>query len=174
MKASSKGIYLGRSGKRNVALGILVLVTILIVFATLEPIFYPFSNNQRYSDLGILGPNQTIGDYPTSVVANQSFPLSAYLFNAEGSAQYYNILVKIGNQSTLISNSTSANVPVIASYYAVVDTNQSTILPLQLSITHPGIRERLIFELWAFEHSSSGFTPTYTGVWDAIWLNVTV
>jgi uncharacterized membrane protein len=167
-----KGIFLDRNAKRKIALATLVLLTIILVFAALQPIYLPFSNTQKYSELGILGPNQTISGYPTSVLQNQSFTLYGYLVNQKGTAQYYNILVKIGNQSTQISNSTSANAPVIAQYYSSLNNNQTYVFPMNLSINQSGTNERLIFELWSYKISSSGGSFVYTGVWDQIWLNV--
>lgn len=167
-------MYFNRKSRRNVGLAILVFMTIVLLFAALEPVFYPLSNGQRYSDLGVLGESHTVGNYPTSVAANQPFTLYGYISNSEGTVQHYNVLVKLGNQSTIVSNSTSAAAPVIASYYAVLDENQSTTFPMQLSLGQSGLHERLIFELWSYHHSSSsGWASVYTGDWDQIWLNVT-
>jgi uncharacterized membrane protein len=171
--ASQKGVYLDRSAKRRIALGILIFLSILLVFAALQPIFFPLSNNQKYSELGLLGPDLKIGGYPTNVFVNQQFTLYGYLVNQEGAAQYYNILVKLGNQSTQISNTTYATAPVISQYYASLNNNQSTIVPMTLSITQTGTNERLIFELWTYHVSGSGGSFVYSGVWDRISLNVT-
>jgi uncharacterized membrane protein len=170
---TQKGIFLDKSAKRKIALGTLVFLTIVLVFASLQPIVFPLSNTQKSSELGILGPNRTIGNYPTSLLQNQSFTLYGYLVNQEGTAQYYNILVKLGNQSTQISNSTYADAPVIAQYYSSLNNNQTYIFPMNLSVNQIGTNERLIFELWTFHISSSGGFFVYSGVWDQIWLNVT-
>jgi uncharacterized membrane protein len=171
---SEKGVYLDRSAKRKIALATLILLTIILVFAALQPVFFSISYTQKYSELGILGPNLTVGNYPTSILQNQSFTLYGYLVNQKGTAQYYNVLVKIGNQSTQISNSTYSNAPVIAQYYSTLDNNQTYIFPMNLSIGQTGANERLIFELWSYKTSSSGGAGifVYTGVWDQIWLSV--
>jgi uncharacterized membrane protein len=168
-----KGIYLNKGTKRKIALATLVFLAIILVFAALEPVFFPFSNTQKYSELGILGPNLTLGDYPTSVVQNQPFKLYGYLVNLKGTAQYYDVLVKLGNQSTLVSNSTSANAPIISQYYFVLSNNQTYTFPMNLSISQTGTNERLIFELWSYKISNLGNASfVYTGAWDQIWLSV--
>jgi uncharacterized membrane protein len=171
---SSKGIFLDKSAKRRIALGTLVFLTIVLVFASLQPIVLPLSHTQKYSELGILGPTLTLGNYPTRVLQNHSFTLYGYLVNQEGVAKYYNVLVKLGNQSTQISNSTSADAPVIAQYYSALSNSQNPyVFPMNLSINQAGTNERLIFELWSYKVSKSGDNFTYTGDWDQIWLNVT-
>jgi uncharacterized membrane protein len=167
---NQKGIFLDRSAKKKILLATLVLLTIILVFAALQPIVFLFTNTQANSQLGILGPNKTISGYPTNIVANQSFLLYGYLVNQEGNARYYNILVKLGNQDTPVSNTTYANAPVITEYYHALDNNQTYVFPMNLTISQTGIQERLIFELWIYEPSSSSWS--YTGVFDQLWLNV--
>jgi uncharacterized membrane protein len=170
---SQKGIFLDRRARRKIALATLAFLTIILVFAAMQPIFSPFSTNPKYSELGILGTNMTVGSYPRNVLQNQAFTLYGYLVNQEGSVRYYNVLVKLGNQSTQISNSTSSSAPLIAQYYYSLDNNRTYIFPMDLSISQTGNNQRLIFELWSYHRSSSGWAFSYTGVWDQIWLNVT-
>jgi uncharacterized membrane protein len=147
----------------------LVLVTILGVFAAIYPILP--SNQESFSELGILGPTQKISGYPQNVTVGQPILLYAYLGNHEGTVQYYQLLVKLGNESTVITNSTYARAPVIETYYRVLDNNQNTTFPMGFSVDHQGINQRLIFELWSFNSTLSTFD--YTGLWNQIWMNVT-
>src|SRR5208337_5587660 len=92
----------------------LVLVAILAIFVAVQPLLP--SNTEEFSELGVLGPNQTIANYPTVLITGQSFVLYGYVGNHEGVVDYYQMLIKLGNQTTQISNSTSAVAPVIARY----------------------------------------------------------
>jgi uncharacterized membrane protein len=147
----------------------LALVTVLAVFAAIQPILP--ANNEPFSELGVLGPSQTLGGYPTSVAAGTPFLLYGYIGNHEGVSGYYQLLVKVGNQTTLVSNSTYAQAPVIFTYSRVLENNQSTTFPLHLVVSSQGNDTRLIFELWSYNVTSSSFG--YTGLWNQLLLNVT-
>jgi uncharacterized membrane protein len=148
---------------------ILTSITILIVVATLAsliPVRQP-----RYSGLGILGPNQATKGYPTSIGVNQPFLLYGFVENHEGTIENYQMLVKLGNQSTVLSNTTYANAPVLATFWHIVSANETWTFPMNLSVNHAGNNTRIIFELWSYNVPASNFE--YTGLWDQIWLNVT-
>lgn len=147
----------------------LALVTVLAIFVAVQPILP--SNAESFSELGILGPNQKIGGYPTTLTVGEQFQLYGYVGNHEGVVSYYQVFVKLGNQSTEISNSTYARAAVISSYYLVLNDNQSTTFPMQLSIAQAGTNQRVIFELWSFNATASQFS--YTGLFGQLWINVT-
>jgi uncharacterized membrane protein len=147
----------------------LVLITILAVFVAVQPIIP--SNSERFSELGVLGPNQTISGYPRNVGVGQQISLYGYVGNHEGVATYYEINVKLGNQSTKVSNTTSASAPTIASYSQVLNDNQSWTFPINLSLNQSGTNIRLIFELWSYNVTTSSFG--YTGLWNQLFVNVT-
>jgi uncharacterized membrane protein len=148
---------------------ILALITIVVVVAALTPLI-PVKQH-RFSELGILGPDMTIKGYPTSVVANQSFLLYGYVGNQEGNIEDYQLLVKIGNQATTVTNTTFANAPVIATYWRVLGNSETWLFPMNLSVNRSGTNTRIIFELWSYNVPNSGFE--YTGLWNQILLNVT-
>ena len=147
----------------------LVLITTLTVFVALQPILP--SNSELYSELGILGPSQIIGGYPTNVTMGQQISLYGYVGNHEGVVTYYEMLVKFGNNSTQISNSTSADAPILASYFHVLGNNQSWTFPVDFSVNQSGTNQRLIFELWSYNKTTSAFS--YMGLWNQLWINVT-
>jgi hypothetical protein len=164
----------GAAARKNAAIAIVLLFAGLIILGLLQPIYLSSvgrsSGNAYYSEIGLLGPAQTIGDYPTNVVENHSFLLYGYVGNHQGSPQYYEIFVKLGDQKTQISNLTSANATIVDEYYRVLDNNQSYAFPMNLSLPHRGNNYRLIFELWRYDVTVSNFT--YTGLWSQIWVNV--
>jgi uncharacterized membrane protein len=154
---------------RETGVLVLAVVTILAVFAAVYPILP--TNNEPFSELGVLGPGQKIAGYPTSVAVGEQFTLYVYVGNHEGEANYYQVLVKEGNQGTAISNSTAANLPPVLTDSLVLGDNSSSTFPVSLSMSTAGLNQRLIFELWMFNSTTTGFD--YTGLWDQIWINVT-
>jgi len=147
----------------------LAVVTILAVLAAIYPILP--ANGENFSELGILGPGQKIAGYPTTVAVGQQFTLYVYVGNHEGGAGYYQVLVKEGNQATVVSNSTSADLPPVLTSSLVLQDNSSSIYPVNLSMRTAGLNQRLIFELWMFNSTTTSFA--YTGLFAQIWLNVT-
>jgi len=148
---------------------ILAAITILVVVTALAPLITP--RQPKYSELGILGPNQTTRGYPTSVAVNQPFLLYGFVENHEGNVQNYQILVKLGNQTTIVTNATYANAQVLMTFWHIVSENQTWTFPMNLSVNQAGNNTRIIFELWAYDVPASNFE--YTGLWDQIWLSVT-
>jgi uncharacterized membrane protein len=127
---------------------------------------------EKFSELGILGPNQTIGGYPPRVVAGQSFLLYGFVANHEGIAENYRLLVKLGIQSTIVTNATFAVAPILTTFWRIIDSNQNWLFPMNLTISQAGINIKLIFELWYYNLSTSSFA--YKGLWNQILMNVTV
>jgi uncharacterized membrane protein len=154
---------------RQIGIIILMSITIIIVIAALAPLL-PL-REQRFSELGILGPDQTIKGYPTSVVVNQPFLLYGFVGNHEGNVENYQLLVKVGNRTTIVTNVTYANAPVVATYWHILRKSETWLFPMNLSVNHAGNNTRIIFELWSYDVPTSGFK--YTGLWNQIWLNVT-
>lgn len=148
---------------------VLVLITIVSVFVAIQPLLP--SNNQAFSELGILGGNQTIADYPTNLLTGQHFLLYGYVGNHEGTVYYYKMIIKLGNQNTLISNSTYASAPILATYSYVLNNNQSLTFPINMSLNTTGTNLKLIFELWSYNFTTSSFE--YDGIWDQLYVNVT-
>jgi uncharacterized membrane protein len=146
----------------------LLLVTILAVFVAVQPLIP--SNSEHFSELGILGPTKTLGGYPTNLTAGQEFMLYGYVGNYEGVVNYYKVMVKLGNQNTVVSNSTYANVPTLSEYSLVLDNNQSSTFPIRLSVGRTGTNLKLIFELWRFNTTISQFG--YAGKSDFLSVNV--
>lgn len=154
---------------RDTAVLALAVVAMLGVLAAVYPILP--SNGEPFSELGVLGPGQKIGGYPTSVAVGENFTLYVYVGNHEGGPDYYQVLVKEGNQGTVVSNSTAADLPPVSNYSLVLGDNSNATFPATLSMPTAGLNQRLIFELWMF--NSTTMTFGYTGLYNQIWVNVT-
>lgn len=134
---------------------------------------YPILAESRivepFSELGVLGPNMKIGDYPRAVTVGERFNLYLYVGNHEGRAQYYRVLVKLGDRSMNVSDTTPLDAPVVASWDFVLPNESNSTLPITLSVGRVGLNQRLVFELWRYV--DSGFV--YHQRWNQLWMNVT-
>jgi uncharacterized membrane protein len=126
---------------------------------------------EPFSELGVLGPNQKIGDYPTTLLVNQNFTLFLYVGDHEGRAMYYDIRVKLGDNSSVVNGTVSLDSPVLADYRVILTDNQTWLQPINLSIDQPGTNLRLVFEMWVYNTTAANFT--YHSLYDQLWFNVT-
>jgi uncharacterized membrane protein len=155
---------------KEVKAALVATIVAIGIFFAAQPII-PQPTTKGFSELAILGPDQTLSGYPTQVVVGGHFLLYGYVENEMGFVEYYQSLVKLGSQYTKVSNLTAANAPVLSSYLKLLSNTDSADFPVDLAINQTGTNQRLIFELWSYDSSLSSFT--YTGLWDEIWLNVT-
>jgi len=154
---------------KEIPITILVAMTAVGLIIALQPVLP--SGAQRYSELGVLGPNMAIGGYPTNLTRGEIVHLFCYVGNHEGAVTYYQVLIKLGNSATQVSNTTAASAPLLFSYLSVLADNTNSTFPVSFSVGTTGSNLRLIFELWSYDTPSSQFV--YTGLWDQLWVNVT-
>ena len=126
---------------------------------------------EPFSELGLLGPNMKIGDYPSEVVSGVPYRLHLYIGNHEGRTIYYRILIKVGNKSSAINSTVPLDAQPMMEYRIVLPHNSSTTVPLNITLWKPGLNRRLVFEMWIFNETSGDFV--YHGRWNQLWLNVT-
>src|SRR5579875_966315 len=133
--------------------GVLIAVMLLLALIGAAQYYYSHITQEPFPELGTLGPNMKIGDYPSQEVAGQNFTLYLYVGNHEGHVEYYEVLIKLGNSSNVNEN-TSLNAPILYTFGMVLTNNQ-----------------RLVLELWRFNVTTDSFT--YTGIYNQLWMNVT-
>ncbi len=75
-------------------------ITIIIAFFSFSQIILPKNQGEQFSELGVLGPNMKLGDYPSQVVASDTLNLYVYVGNQMGIPMYYTVMVKLGNNDT--------------------------------------------------------------------------
>ena len=126
---------------------------------------------EPFSELGVLGPNMKLGDYPREVGVGEDFGLYLYLGNHEGRSMYYRVLVKLGDQAVNVSDSEPMEAPAVAFYEAFLPDGGNETLPIVLSLAETGVNSRLVFELHGYDTEMDGFE--YMGQWCQLWLNVT-
>lgn len=153
---------------REVQVGIIALIALLTILVVWEPFM---SFNSTFSELAVLGPDQNLGGYPTQLIVGQPFVLYGLVENHEGLAEYYKFIVKLGNESTQISNSTGADAPVLFTSFCILGSGQNRTFPIYLTLNESGLNQRMIFELWRY--SATQYSFAYTGLWNEVWVNVT-
>ena len=146
-------------------------VVLLIAVFNVSSFYLSDRTVEPFSELGILGPNQKIADYPTNVLAGQNFTLYLYVGNHEGRVMYYQVLAKLGNVSSVSNDNVSLSVPPIASFGMVLLDNQTYLKPITLSLLHSGTNIRLIFELWDYQANVTSFA--YDHRQNQLFMNVT-
>jgi uncharacterized membrane protein len=155
---------------REVQAALIATLVIFSVFYVAQPLL-PASNPSQFSVFAMLGPGGMLSGYPTSVLARQPFQLYGYVENHMGYAEYYQLRVKLGNESTYFSNLTGTNAELVFLRASVVQNNQTFEFPVSISLNQTALNDRVIFELWSYSPSQAAFV--YSGLWSAIWVNVT-
>lgn len=153
----------------EVAAVILAIIVVGGVFA-FSQVFMAGRVVEPFSEFGVLGSRMKIGDYPRTVLVNDTFRLYLYVGNHEGRIMYYILYVKLGDKSTFINESVPADAPIIASYELILPSGENKTIPVDLSISRPMVNARLIFEMWVLD---GDLKPRYHGRWLQLWLNVT-
>jgi hypothetical protein len=144
-----------------------LIVVIIIASFTIATSYFP-NTTETFSELGILGPNMNLGDYPSIIVAGEPINLYGYVGNQMGKPIDYTLLVKLGNNETAIN---PAPVEAIQQYEQIVPNNGTWLFPINLTLTQTGLNQRLIFELWIYNETIN--QNQYHNRWGQLWLNVT-
>ena len=139
--------------------GILVAAPLLLGDRVVEP----------FSELGVLGSELKLGDYPHEVASGEEFDLYLYLGNHMGELSYYRVYAKLGDVRINVSDTEPYVGVTLFDYdYVLVDDTNAT-LPITLSINEAGLNQRLVFELHRYQDNEF----VYDGIWTQLWLNVT-
>ncbi len=148
----------------------LALIGLMAVVAV-----YPILAERRaavaFSELGILGPNMKMGDYPQVVTVGQRFNLYLYVGNHEGGAEYFRVLAKLGGLNSTLSNNVPLDAPVLGSWDFVLPNEVNSTLPVSLSLDKAGLNQCVVFELYMYDSGINGFV--YHQRWVQLWLDVT-
>ena len=152
---------------KAVVMAIIIVAGALSIAQTLASERIP----ERFSALGLLGPDKKIGGYPKTVLVNQTINLYLFIDNHEGRTIYYIIYVKLGDKWTEVNENKSAEAPILYTYEVILPHGMNTTIPLSLKINQLMTNARLIFEMWIYDPTAG--TPRYHGRWNQLWLNVT-
>ena len=143
-------------------------VTIIIAFFAVSQFILPKGTGEQFSELGVLGPNMKLGDYPSTIVAGDTVNLNVYVGNQMGKPIYYIVMVKLGDNGTSVN---PAPIDPVWQFAKVLPNNGTWAFPVNMTLTRAGINQRIIFELWLFNVTSN--QNQYDDRWGQVWLNVT-
>jgi uncharacterized membrane protein len=143
-------------------------ITVVVAFFSVSGFLLPKNQGEQFSELGVLGPNMKLGDYPSQIVASETIHLYGYVRNQMGEPMYYTVLVKLGNNDTAIN---PAPITPIQQFSQVIPNNQTWTFPVDITLTKSGVNQRIIFELWTYNQTIN--QNQYHDRWGQIWLNVT-
>ena len=147
---------------------VVLAVTVVVAFLSVSGFLLPKNQGEQFSELGVLGPNMKLGDYPSQIVASETVNLYGYVGNQMGQPMYYTVMVKLGNNDTVIN---PAPIAPIQQFSQVIPNNQTWTFPVDITLTKSGDNQRLIFELWIYNQTIN--QNQYHDRWGQIWLNVT-
>ena len=149
---------------RAVALAVVVVAAVFAISQALLAgrVVEPFS------ELGLLGREMKIGDYPRELLVGERALLYVYVGNHMGRPMYYVVQVKVGDRETPID---PAPLEPVATFERVLLHNSTWIFPLEISFDEPGLNKRLIVELWIYNETAG--EVQYHGKWCQLWINVT-
>ena len=146
---------------------------IIIIIISAIIVIYPLVSSTRkvepFSYLNILNA-EGLPVFPKSVVVGENLNFNIEIGNYEGKPEYYKIFVKIGDQTSNVSDIIPFNAPIIGSYEMIVENNHNSTKSMNLNLLAGGINRRIVFELYKYDINVDSFT--YYG-WTQVWLNVT-
>ena len=151
---------------------IMALAVVASVFAIAEVLRpkYP----EPFTAIGLLNSQGKIGDYPTQVFPGENVSLKIFLANYLGHPALMQVRFKIGDNSTLPTNSTPSPQPTLRVFETILDSGENTTLPANLPIAvgseYVGRRAALILELWVYNATSRQWV--YTGEWNHLYVKV--
>ena len=144
----SKGLAITWEEVCAVILGI----TVIIALVATVPFFLPRGSSEQFSELGVLGPNMQLGDYPSQVVAGQPVSLYVYVGNQMNEPMYYDVMIKLGDNNTVTD---PAPITAIQQFSSVVPCNGTWTFPVNVTLMQAGLNQRILFELWIYNSSIS-------------------
>lgn len=151
-----------------------ILVTVLLLTSAAFTIYYVFygseSVTEPFSELGILGPNMKIGDYPRELLVGQDFNLFLYVGNQEGSSNYYRVYAKLIHSNQTLTEETPIDSPARFYWETLLTYGSDALIPITMRIEEAGVDTRLVFELWRYDTDTHDFVYHKRHV--QLWLDV--
>src|SRR5665647_725948 len=94
-------------------------------------------SGQPFSELYILGPNQTLENIPFNIKAGVTYSVYLGVVNQMGSSCYYTSLVKLGNDTQSLPNpvlGTPSSLPVLYEYNSFISDGATWEAPLTFQV----------------------------------------
>lgn len=127
---------------------------------------------EPFQALGLLSENLVIGDYPRIVYPMQNLTLGIFVYNHRPYPILAQVRYKIGNSTTLPTNTTPSPEPTINVYEFLVDVKKNVTrrIVVPIIVDRSSSRIALIFELWVYDIDKREWV--YTGIWNHRYVDV--
>jgi len=139
-------------------------ISALIVASPALQRLLTFPQTEFFTELWILGPSHKAENYPFNITRNTDYNVFLGVGNHLGNATYYQIQVKLRNQTQPAANSTARTPSSLPSLYkinAFVADNDTWELPLTFSFnyTYDEALREINFESLTFNGNNFGIKP---------------
>jgi len=127
--------------------------------------FVVLPQTASYTGLGMLGPQRVAADYPSDIQTNQSCAIYMDVNNQLGHAAYYQLQVKLVNESQLVN---PLQVPALTSITFFVANNNSLEVPLIFSLTYTYLANQTPPQVHVTQITTNDLTASadYFAQWD--------
>lgn len=156
---------------------VFAIITAAVIVASVmaaSEIVKPYQGSQ-YAALGLLNQNCVIGDYPSVVNNGDNVTLCIYVSNHLGYPALFLITYKIGNASTLPTNTSPSLANPILQWDIFLENGENTTFTIEVPVdigpmNTPSKEVALIFELWYLSPESGDWV--YSGEWVNLYIRV--
>jgi len=126
------------------------------------------TSEERFSELWLLGPEHTAGNYPFNVSANEEYNIYVGVGNQLGESTYYTVYVKFGNQTHQIPNSTTAEPSPLSPLYEfcfILSDGKVWETPLAFATDYVLLQQNATVNTISINGNT--FPVNYTSTWDS-------
>lgn len=116
-----------------------IVVTLCLALIAASPalvMLVPSEGDAKpFSELGLMGPNNTAENYPYNVSAGEMYNFYVDVANQMGDPEYYAVYVKFGNSSELeLTNSEPSSLSTLYEFRCFVDDEASWESPVSFEV----------------------------------------
>ncbi|HEU97483.1 MAG TPA: DUF1616 domain-containing protein [Fervidicoccus fontis] len=152
-----------------------VIIAIAVVGSVLgAAMILRSSSGEKFGAIGLLNDQCKIGNYPAAAVNGSEVNLCLFVYNHYGEPTYFKVEYKIGDNSTLPTNSTASPLHELKEWRVILNNNENATFPISVPVyaaVGTGEEKALIFELWIYNLSDQSWE--YSGLWTDLYINIT-
>jgi uncharacterized membrane protein len=152
-----------------VILALSITASALGIALTLKP-----GNPEPFTAIGLLNEECKIGRYPAAVVNGSSVRLCISVANYLGHPAYFKVVYKLATNETLPNSAAPSPEQAVMEWRVLLNNGEEIVFPITIPVhTLRGeFHIALVFELWVYNTSASGWS--YTGRWNHLYINIVV
>jgi hypothetical protein len=120
------------------------LIGVLLIASPVLAEHLHFPNGEQYSELYLLGPDQTPQSIPLNIATGQNYTVNVGIGDHLGTSAYYVLYVKLRNETNQLPNQTTgtpSSLPQLYEYSSLVQNGENWTAPLTFSVSHISISD---------------------------------